>query len=123
MNRRFQILIGIISIIVFGFFILFIFTNDFKRKITVLDCEGVYYKKLFEKPKPGFIDFRESNVKMDIANCLCEKYNRNKSENYKTEVLKIIKSYDNGERLLKNLKSIDTICKRRNEIFIKSYDL
>lgn len=123
MNRRFKILLGILSIIIFGFFILLIFTNDFKRKITVLDCEGVYYKKLFEKPKPGFIDYSEENAKKRIAVCLCEKYLKNRSENYNIEILKLYDEigvrYSNYEKGNK----IDSICKNRKYVFLELFEL
>lgn len=125
MSRRFKILFGIISIIIFGFFILFIFTNDFKRTVTVLDCEGIYYKKLFEKQKPGYLEVDEGNAKVDVANCLCEKYMITKDNAYKKEILKLYNEPFGGVRLIiKNpSKNIDTICKYRKEIFTKMYNL
>ncbi len=124
MKKSIKVILGIISVLVVGFFIKFIFTNEFKRTITILDCEGVYYKKLVEKSKPGFIDFSETNAKMDIANCLCEKYNKNKSENYKTEVLNIYKMKGwRWEKYETPKVNIDIICKYRKEVFAKSYNL
>lgn len=125
MNRRFKILLGIISIIIFGFFILFIFTNEFKRTITVLDCEGIYYQKLFEKPEPGYLEIGDGNAKVDVANCLCEKYLKSKNRIYKKEILKLYNEPFGSIRLIiKNpSKNIDTICKYRKEVFTKMYNL
>lgn len=125
MNRRFKILFGIISIIVFGLFILFIFTNDFKRTITILDCEGIYYQRLFEKPQPGYLEIGDSNAKVDVANCLCEKYLKSKNRIYKKEILKLYNEPFGSLRLvIKNpSKNIDTICKYRKEVFTKMYNL
>jgi hypothetical protein len=66
-----------------GILILFIFSNKFEKKITVLDCESFYYKKLFERPKPNYLDVAEDNAKVDVAICLCEKYMKNKANLHK----------------------------------------
>lgn len=114
----------VISILVLGFLVLFIFTNDFKRKIKVLDCEGVYYAKIIEKREPGYIDFSVSNAKNDVANCLCEKYVKNKDANYKKEILKLYEEVGMKWKKYEVPKiDIDTICKHRNEIFFKMYDM
>ena len=125
MNRRFQILIGIISILVFGFFIKFIFTNEFKRTITVLDCAGIYYQKLFEKPESGYLEIGDSNAKVDVANCLCEKYLKSKNRIYEKEILKLYNEPFGSIRLIiKNpSKNIDTICKYRKEVFTKKSNI
>ena len=59
------------------------------KKIKVLDCEGVDHQKLFEKPKPGYLDFSIDNAKVEIANCLCEKYMKSKDVKYKKEIFSI----------------------------------
>lgn len=115
---------AIISIIILGIFLLFIFTNEFKRTVKVGECEGIYYKKFFEKPDPGFIDLSESNAKNDVALCLCEKYILNKNAKYKTEILKLYnKAGLRYSKFEKPKQNIDSICKYRNEIFFKMYDM
>ena len=124
MKKNFKIIFGIISILVLGGFLLFIFTNEFKRTINVGDCEGIYYKKLFEKPNKGYLEMAEINAKNDIGNCLCEKYERRKDPIYKKEILKIY--HDVGMKWEKHEKpkiNIDSICKYRNEIFFRMYDM
>ena len=124
MKKIFKILLAIISIVVVGVLMLYLFTNKFERKLNILDCEGIYYKGLFEKPKPGYLDFSENNAKVDIANCLCEKYIKNKDTAYKKEIIKL---YDNiglkWEKYEKPNINADTICKYRGQIFIQAFDL
>ena len=103
---------------------LYLFTNKFERKLNILDCEGIYYKGLFEKPKPGYLDFSENNAKADVALCLCEKYIINKDSVYRKEILKLYKTNSFNMRVIKNPeKSIDSICKYRKEVFMKMYNL
>ncbi|MFT3918166.1 hypothetical protein [Cloacibacterium sp.] len=123
--KKSKIILLSIFTIVFGGLIYIVLNHSFERKIKVLDCEGVYHQKLFEKPKPGYLDFSQSNAKVDVANCLCEKYMKNKDTTYKKEILRFYKEHFGGMRLIiKNPeKNIDSICKYRNQIFIKMYDL
>ena len=107
MKKIFKILLAVISILVVGVLMLYLFTNKFERKLNILDCEGIYYKGLFEKPKPGYLDFSENNAKVDIANCLCEKYIKNKDTAYKKEIIKdFFNSYLN---YIKSPLSITTV--------------
>ena len=111
----------ILTFVGLGYFIL---NYRFERKIKVLDCEGVYHKKLFEKPEPGYLDFSESNAKADVAICLCEKYIKNKDSVYRKEILKLYKTNSFNMRVIKNPeKNIDSICKYREEVFMKMYNL
>ena len=114
-----SILIASILLIVL---ILFLFTYRFEEKIKILDCEANY--KL-EKSKPGYLDFSESNAKVEVANCLCEKYINTKEGKYKVEILKLYNEPFGGMRMIiKNPeKNIDTICKYRNEVFTKMHDM
>ncbi len=123
--KKSKIILLSIFTIVFGGLIYFVLNHPFERKIKVLDCEGVYHQKLFEKPKPGYLDFSIDNAKVEIANCLCEKYMKNKDTAYKKEILRFYKEPFGGMRLIiKNPeKNIDSICKYRNQIFIKMYNL
>ena len=72
----------------------------------------------------GYLDFSENNAKVDIANCLCEKYIKNKDTAYKKEIIKL---YDNiglkWEKYEKPNINADTICKYRGQIFIQAFDL
>lgn len=124
MKKTLKIIFGTISLLILGGFTLYIFTNEFKRTVKVGECEGIYYKKIFEKPKPGFLDLSESNAKNDVALCLCEKYIVNKNAKYKTEIFKLYNEaglrYSKFEKPKQN---IDSICKYRNEIFFKMYDM
>ena len=65
-----------------------------------------------------------NNAKVDIANCLCEKYIKNKDTAYKKEIIKL---YDNiglkWEKYEKPNINADTICKYRGQIFIQAFDL
>lgn len=123
MKKTFKRILGIISFIVFGFFILFIFTNDFKRTITVLDCEGVYYKKLFEKPEPGFLDFSEENARKEVAVCLCEKYLKNRNTQYKIEILKLYDEVGIKYPIYEKGNKIDSICNNRKYVFLELFNL
>ena len=87
--KKSKIILLSIFTIVFGGLIYIVLNHSFERKIKVLDCEGVYHQKLFEKPKPGYLDFSQSNAKVDVANCLCEKYMKNKDTAYKKEILNL----------------------------------
>lgn len=124
MKKTFKILLAVISILIVGALMLYLFTNKFERKLNILDCEGTYNKKLFEKPGSGYLDFSESNAKVDVANCLCEKYIKNKETVYKKEIVKL---YNNiGLKWKKYEKpniNADTICKYRGQIFIHAFDL
>ncbi len=123
--KNYKIISLALIIVVFGGLIYFVLNHQFERKIKILDCEGVYYKGLFEKPKPGYLDFAESNAKVDVAICLCEKYIKNKDSLHKKEILKLYNEPFGGIRLImKNpLKNIDSICKYRNQVFTKMYNL
>lgn len=122
--KKSKIILLTIFTIVFGGLIYFVLNQPFERKIKVLDCEGVYYKKLFEKPEPGYLDFSESNAKADVAICLCEKYIKNKDSVYRKEILKLYKTNSFNMRVIKNPeKNIDSICKYREEVFMKMYNL
>lgn len=124
MKKPIKVTLIIVSILVAGGLVLFIFANEFEKKIKILDCEGIYYVKVFEKPRPGYIDFSESNAEKEVAKCLCEKYIKNKDTVYKKEILKIYKMKGwRWEKYEPPKIDIDTICKYRNDIFIKQYDL
>ena len=120
-SKIISLLLLIIGLSCLGYYVL---NHSFKRKIQVLDCEGVYYKKIFEQPKPGFLNIAQMNANTDIGNCLCEKYIETKDSAYKKEILKI---YDKVGMKWGNYEipkiEVDTICKNKNEIFIKTFDL
>ena len=107
---------------------LYLFTNKFERKLNVLDCEGVYYKGLFEKPKPGYLDFSIDNAKVEIANCLCEKYMKSKDVKYKKEILNLFENYKAitiiPDAIYKNPRyKVDSICKYKNMVFATGIEL
>lgn len=112
-------------IIAFGGLIFFVLNHPFERKITILDCEGVYYKKLFEKQEPGYLEVDEDNAKVDVAICLCEKYMKKKDSLYKKEILRLYYEPFGGMRktFSNPSKNIDSICKYRKDVFTKMYNL
>ena len=118
MKKTFKILLATMSILILGVFMLYIFTNDFERKLNILDCEGIYYSKIFENNEENLL---YNNAKVDIAKCLCEKYQQNKSEKYKTEILKFYKEFDSEYKEQHPKPCIDSICKYKDEIFWKIY--
>lgn len=120
MKKTFKILLAVISIVIVGFLILYLFTNKFERKLNVLDCEGLYYSKIFENNEENLTC---NNAKVDIAKCLCEKYQKNKNEKYKTEILKLYQEFDSEYKEKHPKPNIDSICKYKNEIFWKIYEL
>ncbi|MDR6159325.1 MULTISPECIES: hypothetical protein [Chryseobacterium] len=110
----------IILIIGLGIFALYIFTNEFERKYKILDCEGVYYSKLFGEP--GGLEYQ--NTQADVGICLCEKYMKNKSSLYKDEILKLYQKHYFKLIIPENQGSkVDTICKYRKGVFMKMYNL
>ena len=119
MKKAFKIIFVIISILVLGVFILYVFTNKFERKVKVLDCEGTYYISLFDNSKETF---GYNNAKVDVANCLCEKYQKNKSK-YSKEVLKLYEDFNSEYKEKHPKPNIDSICKYKKDIFWKMYDL
>ncbi|MFC6266826.1 hypothetical protein [Frigoriflavimonas asaccharolytica] len=121
MNTKKKILIILSSIFLIGA-VVFVFNYSFLKKIEILDCEATY---TVEKPEPGFLDVSEGNAKVEVALCLCEKYDINKETIYKNEILKLYDEPFGGFRLLfKNPeKNVDSICKYRNDVFTKMYNL
>lgn len=120
-SRIIKVSLGIIGLWILIFFI---FTYKFEKKLKILDCESTYSEKLFEKPEPGYLNFSESNAKNMVALCLCEKYILNKNKNYKNEILKLYEKQGIKYGRFQNSKSkIDSICKYRNQIFFKSFNL
>ncbi|MCY0968956.1 hypothetical protein [Chryseobacterium wangxinyae] len=116
-------IILIISLIVgLGILIVFLLKDASKKKIKILDCEQLY--KLNE-PKPGFLEVSESNAKVDVATCLCEKYLQNKDEKYKKEIIKLYYEPFGGMRLVieNPEENIDSLCKHRNAVFTKMFNL
>lgn len=113
----------ILLIIGLGIFMLYIFTNVFEKKYKILDCEGVYYSKLFKEPE----SLVYNNTEAKIGICLCEKYMKNKSPLYENEILKLYQKHKYKmipESIIKNKGSkIDTICKYRRDVFMKMYNL
>lgn len=113
----------IILIIGLGILILYIFTNEFEKKYKILDCEGVYYSKLFREPESLIYD----NTEAEVGICLCEKYMKNKSPLYEKEILKLYQKKRFKmipESIMENKGSkIDTICKYRRNVFMKMYNL
>ncbi len=118
MKKTFKILLAVISIVIVGVLILYLFTNNFERKLNVLDCKGVYYSKIFENNE-GNLTY--NNAKVDVAKCLCEKYQQNKNEKYKTEIFKLYQEFDSEYKEKHPKPSIDSICKYKDEIFWKIY--
>lgn len=115
-----KITLAIFLILGLGLLMLYIFTNNFEKKIKILNCEGVYYSKIFSEPDFYYLN----NAKADVAMCLCEKYISTKDNAYKNEVLKCYS--DSTYTLFKIRQSIinvDSICKNRKDIFIKVYDM
>ena len=121
MKKIFKILLAIISIVVVGVLMLYLFTNKFERKLNVLDCEGVYYKGLFGSENSFKIESDINDAKGNIAKCLCEKYVINKKKEYKKEILILFEKYQGGivpDAIYKNPNhKIDSICKYREMIF------
>jgi len=98
-----------------GGLIYFVLNHPFERKIKVLDCEGVYHQKLFEKPKPGYLDFSIDNAK-------------NKDTAYKKEILNLFENYKAitiiPDAIYKNPRyKVDSICKYRNMVFATGIEL
>jgi len=116
-------IILIVSLI-FGLAILIVLLlkNNSKKEINILDCKQTYE---LDEPQPGFVEFSESNAKVDVAICLCEKYLQNKDEKYKKEIIKLYNEPFGGIRLIiENPKeNIDSLCKHRNEVFTKMFNL
>lgn len=106
-----------------GLLIVFLLNNYYSRKkIKILDCEQTYE---LDKPKLGYLEVSESNAKVDVAICLCEKYLENKDKKYKKEILKLYNEPFGGIRLIieNPEKNIDSLCKHRNNVFTKMYNL
>jgi len=118
MRKTFKIIFGIISILVLGVLFLYVFTNEFEKKIEVLDCEGIYYGKLFENSKETF---GYNNAKVDVADCLCEKYQQNGGK-YSKEILKLYEDFDSEYKEKHPKSNVDSICKYKKDIFWKMYD-
>ena len=111
-----------------GGLIYFVLNHPFERKIKVLDCEGVYHQKLFEKPKPGYLDFSIDTAKVESANCLCEKYMKSKDVKYKKEILNLFENYKAitiiPDAIYKNPRyKVDSICKYKNMVFATGIEL
>lgn len=121
--KALKITLAIFLILSLGILMLYIFTNNFERKIKILDCEGVYYSKIFKKPDFYYLN----NAVADVGNCLCEKYLTKKDTVYEKEVLKIFLTHRPVMTAdhIANAKEIkvDSICKYRRDIFIKMYDM
>jgi hypothetical protein len=117
-----KIILIISAVFGLGFLIVFLLNNYSKKKIKILDCEQTYE---LNKPKLGYLEVSESNAKVDVAICLCEKYLENKDKKYKKEILKLYNEPFGGIRLtIKNPeKNIDSLCKHRNNVFTKMYNL
>lgn len=122
--KKTKIISIFLLILAFGGLVYIVLNHSFEKKIKILDCEGIYYKKLFEKPEPGYLDFSESNAKVDVANCLCEKYIKNKDTAYKKEIIKLYNDIGlKWEKYEKPNINADTLCKNRGQIFIEAFDL
>lgn len=121
--KALKITLTILFFLVFGIVMLFIFTNDFERKIKILDCEGVYYSKVLKKPDFYYLN----NAVVDVGNCLCEKYMIKKDTVYEKEILKLFLTHRPimTPDHIANAKviKVDSICKYRSDIFIKMYDM
>ncbi|KFE98329.1 hypothetical protein IX39_12850 [Chryseobacterium formosense] len=121
--KALKITLTILFFLVFGIVMLFIFTNDFERKIKILDCEGVYYSKVLKKPDFYYLN----NAVVDVGNCLCEKYMTKKDTVYEKEILKLFLTHRPimTPDHIANAKviKVDSICKYRSDIFIKMYDM
>jgi hypothetical protein len=116
-------IILIISLIFgLGILVVFLLKDNSKKKIKILDCEQTY--KL-DEPQPGFLEVSESNAKVDVAICLCEKYLQKKETKYKKEIIKLYKEPFGGIRSIieKPEENVDSLCKYRNEVFTKMYNL
>lgn len=106
--------IAAITIVLFA---IFRFVNpDLTRSISVFDCKSYYEMSVFGREYEGF---NYHNSKMDVAKCLCEKYLQTKNNKYADEIYKIIDEYELNEFVEE--KTIDTICKNREEIFLNWY--
>lgn len=114
-SKIIKLLLGILGL---GIFIFFLMSNDFEKKIKILDCEGIYYSKIYDNSKT---DLSYINAKVDVTKCLCEKYEINKSEKYKTEILKLYENFESDYKEKHQKPNIDSICKYKDDIFWKMY--
>lgn len=118
--KKFLFILGCLFL---GIVSLFALTNDFKRTIKILDCEGTYYDAVieFSDQSETISEMGRHNAKVDVANCLCEKYLSNKNKQYKEEIIKIYTELSDISVLEKDKKNADSICKDRDAIFFKMY--
>ena len=121
--KALKIFLAIFLILGLGISMLYIFANTFNMTYKVLDCEGGYSSRLFEKEE----NLTFNNAKADVGICLCEKYMIKKDIVYEKEVLKMFlthrpimtKDHIANAKVIK----VDSICKYRSDIFIKMYNM
>jgi hypothetical protein len=117
-----KIILTISLIFGLGILVVFILKNNSKKEIKILDCVQSYE---LNEPQPGFLEVSKSNAEVDVAICLCEKYLQNKDDKYKKEIIKLYQEPFGGMRLIieNPEENIDSLCKHRNEVFTKMYNL
>lgn len=114
MKTRKYILSGIAAVLLLG--LLRLINPYIPHKIKVLDCEGTYHLSLFGRKYEGYA---KHNAEMDVARCLCEKYNQSKDKRYEKEIRRIAR--ENEMPLADTNFLIDSICNRRDALFFYWY--
>lgn len=107
-NKTLKILAPVV-----GLLLVFRLINpDVTKSITTLDCASTYKKSVFGKEYEGY---NYHNAKIDIAKCLCEKYETDKNKTYEIEIRKILNEFE-AYKEIKN-DSVERICRDKEAIF------
>ena len=92
--------------------IFWLINPNITKNINTLNCKSTYKKSVFGREYEGY---NYHNAKMDIANCLCEKYLTTKNKKYEIEIRKILNEFEAYHEI--KHEPIEKICKNKHATF------